>query len=156
MEPTTEVHPRDIFEELRRDHDRQRDLVRVLVATTGDSEERANLFTRLKEELTAHAKAEERHFYRALLREDLTQEKARHSIHEHELLDELVERLDDYDRTAPAWLQTAKELEHRVVHHLDEEEHEVFALAGKVLTDVEKTELAKEYRSLMLSEETSP
>lgn len=139
----------NIFEELRSDHDIQRELVDQLVATTGDSDDRGALFDRLKAALEAHAAAEERHFYTVLMQSDLTQEKARHSVHEHEQLDDLVEKLEEYDRTAPAWLQTAEELAHKLTHHLDEEEQEVFQLAGKALSDDEKTALATDYRSMM-------
>jgi hypothetical protein len=145
----TETRVTTIFDELRHDHDRQRELIGELVQTTGDTDDRQALFEQLAAQLSAHAKAEERHFYRALLAADLTPDKARHSIHEHEQLDDLVEKLEAYDRAAPAWLQTAEELEHRLLHHLDEEEHQVFALAGKVLDDDEKSALARDYRKLM-------
>lgn len=139
----------NIFEELRSDHDSQRDLIARLVETTGDSDERAKVFDRLSAELEAHAAAEERHFYTSLMDHDLTQEKARHSVSEHKDLDDLVEALEGYDRTAPAWLETARQLEHKLTHHLDEEEQEVFQLAGKALTDAEKEQLATEYRAMM-------
>jgi hemerythrin-like domain-containing protein len=139
----------NIFEELRTDHDLQRALIDQLVGTVGDSDERAAVFTELTDALEAHAAAEERHFYTALMEHDLTQEKARHSVHEHAQLDDLVEKLQEYDRTAPAWLETAKELEHKLTHHLDEEEREVFQLAGKALTDDQKASLAADYRSMM-------
>ena len=139
----------NIFEELRADHETQRDLIARLVETTGDSDERAKVFDRLSAELEAHAAAEERHFYTALMDHDLTQDKARHSVSEHKELDDLVESLEAYDRTAPAWLETARQLEHRLTHHLDEEEHEVFQLAGKALTDAEKASLATDYRAMM-------
>lgn len=139
----------NIFEELRRDHDVQRDLVDRLIETTGDSEERDELFAQLTDALTAHAAAEERHFYTVLMTDDLSQEKARHSVHEHEQLDDLTEALESYDRTAPAWLQTAKELHHKLTHHLDEEEQEVFQIAGKVLSDAQKSDLAEQYRQMM-------
>ncbi len=138
-----------IFEALREDHDRQRELIAQLVETTGDSEERAEVFASLVDALEAHAAAEERHFYTALMDHDLTQEKARHSVHEHAQLDDFVEKLQAYDRTAPAWLETARELEHKLTHHLDEEEHEVFQLAGKALTEAQKSSLADEYRAMM-------
>lgn len=139
----------NIFEELRADHEIQRDLIARLVETTGDSDERGELFDRLVAELEAHAAAEERHFYTSLMAFDLTQEQARHSVHEHAQLDDLVEKLQDYDRTAPAWLATAKELDHKLTHHLDEEEHEVFQLAGKALDDDDKASLATDYRAMM-------
>jgi hemerythrin superfamily protein len=139
----------NIFDELRADHDTQRDLVARLIETTGDSDERAELFERLSNALEAHAAAEERYFYVPLMEEDLTQDKARHSVAEHKELDDFVEKLEEYDRTAPAWLETARDLEHRLTHHLDEEEQEVFQVAGKALTEAQKTELASEYRAMM-------
>jgi hypothetical protein len=135
----------NIFEALRSDHEIQRDLVDRLVQTEGASDERKDLFGRLKVELEAHAGAEERFFYVPLMEVDLTQDKARHSVAEHHELDELVEQLEGYDMSGSQWIQTAKELAHRVVHHLDEEEHEVFQLAGKALTEQQKQDLAAEY-----------
>lgn len=140
---------RTIFESLRDDHDLQRQLIEKLVATTGDSPERSEVFEQLKTELEIHAKHEERQFYVPLMKQDLTQEKARHSVSEHKELDDLVEKLQEYDRTAPQWLVTANELEHELIHHLDEEEQEVFQLAGKALSETQKTELAKAYEEGM-------
>lgn len=135
----------DIFEALRSDHERQRDLVDRLLRTEGASDERKDLFERLTTELEAHAGAEERHFYVPLMEHDLTQEKARHSVAEHHELDELVEQLEAYDMSGPQWIQTARDLAHRLVHHLDEEEHEVFQVAGKALTEQQKIDLADDY-----------
>jgi hemerythrin-like domain-containing protein len=147
--PEREPGDMDIFEALRVDHDIQRHLADRLVETTGDSAERDDLFTKLVDALEAHAAAEERHFYTVLMQHDITQEKARHSVHEHEQLDDLVEKLQTYDRTAPAWLETARELHHKLTHHLEEEEREVFQLAGRALSDTQKQELAQDYRSMM-------
>ena len=111
-----------IFEALRSDHETQRTLIDLLTKTEGASEGREELFARLKEELTAHAAAEERYFYVPLMQHDLTQDQARHSVAEHKELDDFVEQLERYDMTAPQWLITARELADRLVHHLDEEE----------------------------------
>lgn len=138
-----------IFEELRADHEKQRTLVDILVKTAGDSEGRRELFAKLRKELEDHAAAEERHFYVPLMEADLTQEKARHSVAEHHELDELLEKLEETDYSSSGWLPTAKKLAERLVHHLDEEEHEVFQMAGKVLDDAEQKELGAEYRSGM-------
>ncbi len=138
-----------IFEALRDDHEKQRTIVDLLVATHGDSDGRNELFARLKRELVSHAAAEERYFYVPLMGHDQTQDKARHSVAEHQELDELVEQLEGYDMSGSQWIQTARELRERLIHHLDEEEHEVFQVAGKVLSDAEKTGLASEYRADM-------
>ncbi|MFD0931010.1 hemerythrin domain-containing protein [Psychroflexus salinarum] len=134
-----------IFEALRQEHEIQRHLVAKLVETHGDTEERKKIFDQLKHELKIHADAEERHFYIPLIKKDLTQEKARHSVAEHHEMDELMEQLENTKMNASNWLKIAKALEHKVIHHLDEEEHEVFQVAGKVLTDNQKTSLAEDY-----------
>lgn len=139
----------NIFEALRADHERQRDLVDRLLLTEGASDLRTDLFERLTTELEAHAGAEERYFYVPLMDHDLTQDKARHSVAEHQDLDELVEQLREYEMSGSQWIQTANELAHRLIHHLDEEEREVFQMAGKALTEQQKQDLAGEYAADM-------
>lgn len=139
----------NIFEELRADHQKQRTLVDILTKTHGDSEGRQEIFDRLKHELQIHAAAEERNFYIPLMEDDLTQEKARHSVAEHHEIDELIEELETTDMSSPGWLASAKKLGELVTHHLDEEEQEVFQLAGKALSEKQKSALAKSYRQSM-------
>lgn len=139
----------NIFESIRADHDKQRTLVNLLTKTHGDSDGRDELFSRLKSELTRHAQAEERHFYVPLIEQNLTQDKARHSVAEHQEIDELIEKLEETDRSSPGWVATAKKLAEQVEHHLDEEEQEVFQLAGKVLSESEQQKLATRYRDAM-------
>ncbi|OBQ55887.1 hemerythrin domain-containing protein [Tamlana sp. s12] len=138
-----------IFEALRKDHDTQRNLLERLVATSGDTESRDVIFKQLKHELDMHANAEERHFYKPLISSDKMQEKARHGIAEHHEIDELIEALEETDYTSSAWLKIAKDLKHKVEHHLEDEEHAFFQLAGKVFTEKQKTELAKDYQAYM-------
>lgn len=142
----------NIFEALRTDHDTQRELADQVIATSGDTPERDDLYQQLKVELKAHAAAEERHFYIPLLEDDATQEKSRHSVAEHHEMDEMMEALDELDYSSPAWLVQAKKLHHRLFHHLREEEHEVFQMAGKVLTATQKTALAKAYATEMATQ----
>lgn len=139
----------NIFEALRADHEIQRELLAKLVETQGDSAERRDLFAKVKVELQAHAAAEEREFYTPLMHEDLTQDKSRHGVAEHFQIDCLVTKLEEYDRDAPAWLQTARELKDKVEHHLEEEEHELFQMAGKALSEARKVELARTYQREM-------
>ena len=140
---------KNIFEALRESHDKQRRLLDALTDTHGDTDKREGLFAALKAELHHHAAAEERHFYVPLMEYDQTQEKARHSVAEHHEIDELVETLEQTDYSSPGWLTHAKQLQELVTHHLDEEEQEVFQVAGKVLSDRDKTELAKTYDGMM-------
>ncbi len=138
-----------IFEALRTDHDRQRQLLAQLVETHGDSAARERVFAQIKAALVHHAAAEERYFYVPLMQCDMTQEKARHSVAEHHEIDELIEALEATSHSSPSWLATAKKLQEMVTHHLDEEEQEVFQLAGRALENKQKTDLAGDYRRFM-------
>ena len=141
-----------IFEAIRQDHQKQRLLMEALVSTSGDSASRQAFFEELTEELATHAIAEERHFYIPLMDEDATIEPSRHAIAEHHEIDELVDKLKQTDMSSPAWLAHMKTLQERVLHHLNEEEHEFFQQAGKVLSAQQKESLAADYRSEMLSQ----
>jgi hemerythrin-like domain-containing protein len=80
-------------------------------------------------------------------------QKSRHSVAEHKDIDDLIEDLETKDMSSSSWLVKAKELEHKVVHHLDEEEQEVFQLAGKALSETQKMNLGKDYTKDMNQDE---
>lgn len=138
-----------IFEAIRKDHDTQRNLLKKLILTEGDTQKRDTLFKSLKKELVVHADGEERHFYKPLISNDMMQEKARHGIAEHHEIDELIEQLEKTDYDSPAWLKIAKNLKEKVEHHLKDEEHTFFQLAGKVFSENQKETLAKDYIDYM-------
>ena len=136
---------RNIFEALRESHERQRSLCAQIVQTSGDTPERHTIFDQLRTELAAHAKAEDRHYYVRLLAHDAGVDLSRHAISEHHEIDELVESLEKTEESSPAWLPLAKKLAEKVEHHLQEEEHRFFQMAGKLLTEKQKTTLASAY-----------
>ncbi|MDX1472156.1 MAG: hemerythrin domain-containing protein [Flavobacteriaceae bacterium] len=135
----------DIYAAIRQDHDIQRDLCDKILKTSGSSEERKELWQELKKELQVHAVAEERHFYSPLIDTDKMQEDARHGMAEHHEMDELIEELDDTDMSSPHWKATMEKLNHKVRHHLEDEEEDFFPKAKKVYSDSEETSLAKQY-----------
>jgi len=141
----------NIFEEIRKDHDKQRQLLNKLVETSGATEERKNIFEKLKVELEIHANGEERHFYKPLISNDMMQEKARHGIAEHHEIDELIEQLEETEHNSSGWLKIAKNLQHKVEHHLEDEEKTFFQLAGKVFSEKQKIDLAKDYTDYMIA-----
>ena len=137
----------NIFEALRLSHDVQRTLATLLLATQGDTPERDRLYRELKHELAAHAAAEERCFYLPLIEHDETMGQARHGMSEHHEMDELVEELNAMEYSSSGWLTHFKKLHDKVYHHLEDEEHAIFQLAGKVLSEAQKTALAKAYET---------
>lgn len=135
----------NIFEALRLSHEIQRALATQILETQGDSPERRRLYTELKHELAAHAAAEERCFYLPLIEHDSSMGQSRHGMAEHHEMDELVDELNKMDFSSPGWLAHFKKLHHKVYHHLNDEESAIFQLAGKVLTEQQKTSLALDY-----------
>nr|WP_174505829.1 hemerythrin domain-containing protein [Acinetobacter sp. Marseille-Q1620] len=138
---------KNIFEILRESHEVQRDLSEKLIKTSGDSEERRHLFTLLKNELFAHAVAEDRYFYIPLMMTDAGLNITRHALSEHHEMDELLEQLSQTEFSNPGWLSIAKKLSDTVHHHLKEEEHSFFQQAGKILDEKQKEKLAKQYHA---------
>ena len=140
----------NIYTALQKDHDIQRKLLDDLVDTSGDTEKRAELFKQLKVELAHHADSEERYFYVPLIKLDSTQDDARHGIAEHHVIDKLVAEVEAADPSSGAWLQHAKNLAHKVRHHLEEEEKDYFPVAKKVLSADRSSALGDEYQAYML------
>lgn len=138
---------RTVFEELRADHEAHRNLMQIIATTHGDTEQRRMLFKQLRQDLIAHAEVEELTLYAEMLAVDSGREKAAHSIAEHQEMDELLDALDKMAFDNPHWLPTFKKLRHAVEHHEAEEEHEVFQVAGKILEEQQKFDLAIEFRS---------
>jgi hypothetical protein len=137
----------NIFEALRVSHETQRDLYGRLLASEAGSPEEQRVFLELKRELLAHETAEERCFYVPLFEHDATVDAARHGIAEHHQMDEMVESLGRMEAASAQWRECALKLCDKIEHHLAEEEHTFFQEAGKVLTEAQKTSLAKQYEA---------
>ena len=129
----------DIYARLKQDHKKQRDLCETLKNTHSGSQNRADLWEKLKVELEAHASAEEQVFYSALMKKPDGTEEARHSVHEHQEMTKLITELDAMDQSSDIWEKKFKTLAHDVVHHLEEEEKDIFPAAKKLI----ETETAK-------------
>ena len=133
----------DIFARLKQDHDLHRKLLDRVADTSGDSKERREAFEQLRVEVSAHANAEEQSLYAEMLARPDLQDKGRHSVAEHKEVDEYFDDLVDKDFSSTGWLTRFKTLKHRLEHHMDEEENEIFAAARKDLSAERAKELAK-------------
>ncbi|WP_394000427.1 hemerythrin domain-containing protein [Luteimonas sp. WGS1318] len=138
--------PETLYDALRESHERQRSLCRKLLRSQPHSARRIELFTDLRIELAAHEAAEERFLYAPILMHDAGLDASRHALHEHHQIDELVEDLQTTDHSGRGWMAKAKQLSETVHHHLREEERAFFQVSGKLLTDTQKTQLARRYR----------
>lgn len=135
-----------IYDALRESHEIQRSLLRKLLRTKPGTQERISQFKQVRIELEAHEAAEERFLYAPMLLDDMGLISTRHALHEHHEIDELIEDVQKLDSAGDAWIEKAKELSHKVHHHLREEEKKFFQVSGKILSEAQKTRLAKQYR----------
>ena len=137
--------PETIYEALRDSHETQRSLCRSLVRSSPGAH-RETVFKALCRELAAHEAAEERYLYVPMLMVDMGLNPSRHALHEHHQIDEMVEALQKTGPGERGWMNSARALSRKVHHHLREEEKKFFQVSGKILSETEKTRLAKQYR----------
>lgn len=126
-----------IFDSLKQDHDRHRDLLERIDGAQGD--ERGALFEEFRLEVTAHAAAEEESLYATMLTQPALRHDATHSVSEHKEIGDHLEELQELDPASEAWAQKFGEMRHRYEHHIDEEEEEMFPAAEQGLS-AEKVE----------------
>lgn len=131
-----------IFEDLKQDHDRQRALLAQL-ADAADNQRRAALFETLRRELQAHAAAEEESLYATMLAHPELREEARHSVSEHKEVDDLLGELVELETGSDAWLEKLAKTRERYLHHIDEEEDEMFPAAAAQLDTAAEERLAR-------------
>ena len=116
----------EIFDRLKQDHDRHRELLDKLMETSGKSEEREQLFTELTKELKSHGAAEEQALYSTMLRKPPTTGETRHSVAEHHEIEEALNDLAASDMASGGWMTKFKDFDHQYRHHINEEEEDHF------------------------------
>ncbi len=126
-----------IYEAIKKDHDEHRELLETIADSSNDQSVRKKAWDSFYHDVKAHAAAEEETFYSKLISETWGQDTARHSVHEHQELDDLMEELNEMDIKSDDWSETFGKLKHDYEHHIDEEEDEVFTRAKEVIDDSE-------------------
>ena len=132
-----------IYQQLKADHDRQRDLIARIEDTSRKDEERRALFEELRTELQAHAAAEEEALYAVMLSDPELRDEARHSVAEHKEVDDLLGELVEKDTSSHFWMSKFKTMRDRYLHHIEEEEEEMFPAASNHLSAEKEAEIAK-------------
>lgn len=131
-----------IFARLKADHDRHRELLDQIDQTKGDSPEREKLFEAFRVEVTAHAASEEMSLYATMLGKPDLRDEAQHSVAEHKEIDDMLTELYEMDFSSTGWLTRFRTMKDRYLHHIEEEEEEMFPEAEEGLSEAKKKELA--------------
>jgi hypothetical protein len=134
----------EIFQCLKQDHDRHREMLEQLEQATSD--QRRELFEAFRIEVTAHAAAEEESLYATMLACPDLREDAQHSVSEHKEIDDFLETLGALDIESELWSKTFGKMRHRYEHHIDEEEDEMFPDAAKGLSAEAEQRIAEVFK----------
>ncbi|MBU0823023.1 MAG: hemerythrin domain-containing protein [Alphaproteobacteria bacterium] len=130
-----------IFARLKADHDRHRKLLDQIDETKGDSPEREKLFEAFRVEVTAHAASEEMSLYATMLAKPDLRDDAQHSVSEHKEIEDFLTELYEMDFASTGWLTRFRTMKDRYLHHIEEEEEEMFPEAEEGLSEAKKKEL---------------
>ncbi|MGB3723947.1 MAG: hemerythrin domain-containing protein [Pacificimonas sp.] len=133
----------DIFELLKQDHDKHRDMLAKVADAKGA--DRKTLFDKFKAEALSHANAEEQSLYSEMMAKPKQQDEARHSVAEHKQIDEYIETLEKMEPASEDWMATFVKLKHRYEHHIEEEEEEMFPHAEKAFSESELEEMGDKF-----------
>ncbi|MCA1749254.1 MAG: hemerythrin domain-containing protein [Sphingomonadales bacterium] len=134
-----------IFARLKEDHDKHRTMLDLVEKTQGDSEGRRELFERLRTEVMAHAAAEEETLYATTMEDPDLREDATHSVAEHKEIEDYLKELTETDYSSPGWLPRFKTMKDRYLHHIEEEEDEMFVAAARDLSQAKEEQLARKF-----------
>ncbi|MFP4559759.1 MAG: hemerythrin domain-containing protein [Thiohalorhabdus sp.] len=136
----------DIYQKLAEDHRETSQMLAELDSIAeSDPERRDDLFSKLKNELLVHARAEDATFYNALRQHTESKEDARHAKHEHDEVENMLRELSYLDRSTPEWASKLRELKQNVEAHVDEEENQIFPEAQAILDDQQANEIGQSF-----------
>ena len=134
-----------IYQDLKRDHDKQRGMLARLADFSTPAEERQQLFEDFRLELQSHAAAEEESLYATMLGDPELRDDARHSVSEHKEVDDVLGELMNLEFDSDEWKEKFFHMRRRYEHHIDEEEEEMFPAAAEELDDATEEKLADIY-----------
>jgi hemerythrin superfamily protein len=134
-----------IFDRLKQDHDAHRQLFAKMAEADREKDEDRleKLFEQFKVEVSAHAAAEDETLYATMLSRPDLREDAQHSVSEHKEIDDYLEELSELKFNGEAWRREFDKMKKRYLHHIEEEEEEMFPDAAKDLSAAEEEKLGK-------------
>ncbi|APL94905.1 hypothetical protein Sj15T_32890 [Sphingobium sp. TA15] len=134
-----------IFDRLKQDHDAHRQLFDKMADAQAEPDRLEKLFEQFRVEVTAHAAAEEETLYATMLARPDLREDAQHSVSEHKEIDDYLEELEGLPFNGDEWNRVFAQMKKRYLHHIEEEEEEMFPDAAKELTAEEEQKLAARF-----------
>lgn len=136
----------DAIELLKQDHKK----VEKIFTDMEKKDARAKLFPELDRELSVHAEIEEKIFYPASKEAEPTRDLVLESIEEHKQIKMVLADLEQADKSTDVWAAALKVLKEDVMHHVGEEEDELFPKVRKVLSKQQLEDLGRRMEELKM------
>ena len=137
-----------IYEALKNDHKRVKDLLVQLTNLSSDDQEKHQLVKMIRDELIPHSRAEEMVFYNALRSLEGARDLVTGSYKGHMEAETLLRSLQVREKIDVDWKETARKLKNSVDEHIRDEEERVIPGAQKHLQDEEATMMTEAYEKL--------
>ncbi|NBO19489.1 MAG: hypothetical protein EBV03_09760 [Proteobacteria bacterium] len=140
----------NIYSLIKKDHDEAREIMEEIMAAKDNPDECEQLIEELKVAILAHAKSEEKIFYSALKEtgEEELVEEVPHFIKEHKEVEQMFEEIGELEATDPLWWERFGAIRQALMHHMEEEEQDVFKEAKQEIKAEEAKELGMEMEEL--------
>src|SRR6202171_3223098 len=141
----------DAIQLLKNDHKK---VEKIFSDLENKADDRRALFPELDRELTVHAEIEEKIFYPAARKAEPTRDLVLESIEEHKQIKMVLADLEQTDMRTAEWGADLKVLKEDVMHHVGEEEDELFPKIQRLLTKEQLEELGtrmQEMKSQLLA-----
>ena len=129
-----------LFEMLKRDHRQVEQLMDQLVE--GEEDQRQELFEKLNESLTQHMQLEEKFFYPRIKNVPQLKDQVQDALEEHRETKEYLQKLIKLKIDSEQWLDTLEEMQEGVLHHVEDEEDQIFPQCRDVLDQSQIKEIA--------------
>lgn len=135
----------DIFDNITHEHAELKGLMEKLEDNKKPVSQNAITFYTFAVKLISHAKAEYITLYTRLTDDDKTEDSAMQADHEHVLVERILQDLMATNMNSEIWSAKLAILKENLVHHMEEEEKNLFSEAKEVLSDSEAEEMGEAY-----------
>jgi hemerythrin-like domain-containing protein len=134
---------------LKKDHDQVKKMLKDLDDTTDRAiKTRQDLFERLKFSLTVHEQMEEAVLYPALKEHAETKEIVLEAYEEHDVVDTILGELEQTPFDDETWHAKLTVMRENLLHHIQEEEDEMFGLVRRLFDKATLESLGEQMRTI--------
>lgn len=142
----TNARVADILTLIETDHRKTEQLFDE-VETTKGAKKIQTLFNQIYKELTLHAKAEELVFYPAMQEYEETKEYIEEAEEEHNTAKILLEEMKALNPSDAEFKDKMQSLKEAMLHHIEEEESEIFEAVRDCMDEQELQDLGNEFQA---------